>query len=278
MSPWSNSCSITYDSISPSLAGKTSFDGWYRESQTSYFDFTDLNLVSGYLAPYCEINTEGSRQSCTTQANICDKAGNCKASDLTSNFADIDLTNPVLTFDIWGRTLSGTSSDNLSGVEKVEVKLTKPGESEQTVVATGTSQWSYTITDAQLGHYKVAVVAYDRAFNASEIIEREYDINPSDPPSSPSTPAPSESPSTGTVYGVSTVSQNDGYFTEPEDVGDGEEESDSDYKPSSTPIGEVLGETDVERPKINWWWIVLAGLGAMTIGLVIRFSGRAKRK
>ncbi|MFZ2199899.1 MAG: hypothetical protein WAV40_03870 [Microgenomates group bacterium] len=247
-SAWSNSCAITYDSHPPTLDSQTTFDGWYKEAQTSYFDYTDINMADDYMAPNCEIATEGFAQSCPVTPNVCDKAGNCNTTARTSNAANIDLTKPLVNLDTWGQTLRGTASDTLSLVDKIEIRLTKPGESEATFGATGTTIWSYTIDPAPIGHYKVIVVAYDVAGNVSDAIVKEYDINPTSGQAAPSsTPTPTPSPS-GLVAGASTQKVEEGESPMPS------------MSPSTSPIpspsAEILGEAIEPKPDINYWWLL----------------------
>ncbi len=269
-SSWSNSCAITYDSKIPTFDTMTTYEGWYREPQTSYFDYTDPNMLSDYLAPSCEINSEGLAETCQVTPNVCDKAGNCNTTLRISNTAMIDLTKPVVGIDVWGQTLSGTASDTLSQIDKVQIRLTKPGESETTVTATGTTSWSYVIDHAPVGHYKAIIVAYDIAGNTSEESVKEYDINLSSAQSTTSstpTPTPSPSPS-GLVAGAST--QQLGVEDETDEV-----EVSTIPRPSMSPSpkAEVLGEaTQVERG-FNYWWL----LGIIPVVVLLAIF-RAKKK
>lgn len=240
-SHWSNSCSITYDSESPILSDKTTFSGWYRSGQTSYFDFKDTNLADNYMAPFCEISSEGETSTCTITPNVCDKAGNCFRSALTSNTAKIDSTNPLIEIRAWGSTINGVASDTLSGLDKIQLKITKPDKSEITVIATGTANWSYTMSEAPFGDYKVIVTAYDGAQNTSEA-SKEFVMSP-----------PAGNPE---VLGLTTSRES-------------ESESESELidlpvtqqpmTPLPSTAGVVLAETDTfeEVSKIRYSWILL---------------------
>ena len=92
VSDWSDICSITYDSIKPSLLSKTTFSDWYHTDQISSFQYFDTNLLDNYTNPICTISTEGSNQTCLITPNICDKAGNCNTSLVISNPVNIDKT------------------------------------------------------------------------------------------------------------------------------------------------------------------------------------------
>lgn len=92
VSDWSDTCSITYDSIKPILISQTTFSGWYNTSQISSFQYTDTNLLDNYTDPTCIISTEGRNQICIITPNICDKAGNCNNNTIISNPANIDKT------------------------------------------------------------------------------------------------------------------------------------------------------------------------------------------
>lgn len=264
-SSWSNSCAITYDSQQPTLVNQTTFEGWHKETQTSYFDYSDPNMVGDYLAPWCEIATEGTSESCQITPNVCDKAGNCNTTARQSNPAMIDMGKPSLKLLVWGRTLSGTASDQLSGIDKVEIRLTKPGENESTVVATGKEEWSYTINDAPLGHYKAIFVAYDNAGNVSEEVNIEYDLNPASPAQGTNittTPAPTPSPA-GAVQGVMTQRKIMA-----------EEEIDPSIAPEvviePTPRGEVLGEITEDKNPTTYWWLlpIIVAVASVLIYLI----------
>jgi len=94
VSSWSNTCEITYDSITPELESLTEFSGWYSTSQTSTFKYYDVNLRHDNIDPSCIISTEGIAQTCTITPNVCDMAGNCNTDPQISNGANIDMTPP----------------------------------------------------------------------------------------------------------------------------------------------------------------------------------------
>lgn len=94
--------SLTIDTKAPSLSEKTTFgEGWYNTDQEADFYFTDENGLTSENKIFCTISTEGKNQTCTVKPDICDKAGNCTEETFTSNGANIDKTNPVvsLTFN-----------------------------------------------------------------------------------------------------------------------------------------------------------------------------------
>ena len=188
---------IVVDTTAPTLLSQTSLnDDWYNTSQKIVFEYGDENLLSDYIDPYCEIDTESSASYCWVKPYICDAAGNCNNEQIFSKEIKLDLTKPTITLNAWGSTINGTAGDTLSGVKKVELKLTKPEESENTITAVGTTNWTYTMDSAPLGTYKVIVVAYDNAGNKSEEITKEFTISPTP------TPIPTPSP-LGEVLGES---------------------------------------------------------------------------
>jgi hypothetical protein len=242
-SPWSDVCAITYDSIAPVLAGKTTFTGWYSAGQTSTFTYTDANLTDEYASPTCQILTEGENQTCSIEPNVCDRASNCNTESVVSSPANIDLTNPTINLAAWGSTINGTAYDSLSGIERVDLQITKPDSSQYTATATGTNDWTYTMSEAPLGDYKVVATAYDRAGNQSQA-GKDFTMSPTAgdgstasvlgaaPSSSPNnrrtklvSPEPSPEPSTepivesgmgggqGVVMGASTgTTENKNYW------------------------------------------------------------------
>ncbi|MEK7163615.1 MAG: right-handed parallel beta-helix repeat-containing protein [Patescibacteria group bacterium] len=113
----SDTFQLTWDTVAPTSISKTTFGtGWYTSNQTSTFTYTDSGSAS------CVINAEGTSQTCSITPNICDTAGNCNTTQVTSNAIKLDKTKPTSsvtspTYDNSG-TISVTlsSSDNLSGV------------------------------------------------------------------------------------------------------------------------------------------------------------------
>ena len=85
---------ITIDNTIPAFSTKTIFSGWYNTDQTSTFNYTDLNGVVSGTPVTCTINTEGSAQTCSVTPSVCDAAGNCNTTTVTSNGANIDFTYP----------------------------------------------------------------------------------------------------------------------------------------------------------------------------------------
>ena len=245
-SDWSNTCAITYDSTSPKLKEQTTFSGWHNTLQTSYFDFSDSNLQDNYMAPSCEIVTEGISQTCTVTPNVCDKAGNCYKYLLSSNGAKIDLTKPTVKLGSWGSTINGTAEDVGSGVDNVSIKIVKPDQSEMTVVATGTTSWSYTLNDSPSGDYRIYVTARDIAGNQSEVLTKEFVMSP-----------PSQSQSvlvtTGSVQGTSTEN-----IISPKQIA---LENNDDIVQET---GAVLGEATSVKKTNYWWWLLLVPVVIMT--------------
>ena len=192
-SNWSDLWKVTVDNEAPVLSSKTDFEGWFNSAQTSTFHYADDNMADGYADPTCEIDTEGADQTCSITPNICDKAGNCNTTTQISNGADIDFTVPasVITYpegdnegivyvNNWNGTISGTASDNLSGVRKVELVIKRDingavtywdGSGWQTneiyVLATETNSWTYGPLALPLieGTYTIESHATDNAGN-----------------------------------------------------------------------------------------------------------------
>jgi hypothetical protein len=186
---------LTIDTTAPILSAQTSLnETWYKTAPTVTFEYNDENLKDDYVSPTCEITTESSASYCWEKPYICDTAGNCNNDKKFSQNIKLDLTKPTISLNVWGSELKGTSSDSLSGVAKVVIQLTKPGATEETIAATGTTSWSYVIDKAQIGSYTVKVMAYDNADNISSTVERTYDINASDPAQASDAPSPTPTP------------------------------------------------------------------------------------
>jgi hypothetical protein len=160
------------DSTMPNFTLTTpTFEGWMTTNQTATFEYFDINMLDDYTHPTCEIGSEGLAQTCSILPNVCDKAGNCNTQSQVSNPADIDKTPPASFFILppitnnWDGIVVGTASDNVSGVAKVELMITRPGEAEMSVVASGTENWSYTLSDLRDGEYIIKSRATDMAGN-----------------------------------------------------------------------------------------------------------------
>ena len=235
---------LVVDTTAPILLSQTGFeDKWYGSIQTVTFEYSDANMISTYEAPSCEITTESSASYCWVKPYICDTAGNCNNEQVFSTKIKMDMTKPSVSLDVWGSELKGTASDTLSGIAKVVIQLTKPGATEETLTASGTTSWNYVIDKALVGSYKVKVMAYDNADNISSTIERTYDINASDPAqTSSATPTPTPTPSPTAMPDLVSIST----FTplpSPSPI------------LSPTPSGAVLGEETIPK-KINYWWLL----------------------
>ena len=243
---------IVVDTTAPTLLSQTSLnDDWYNTSQKIVFEYGDENLLSDYIDPYCEIDTESSASYCWVKPYICDAAGNCNNEQIFSKEIKLDLTKPTITLNAWGSTINGTAGDILSGVEKVELKLTKPGESENTITAVGTTSWTYTMDSAPLGTYKVIVVAYDKAGNKSDEITKEFTISPTP------TPIPTPSP-LGEVLGES----------DEELINTMPSLNPSPSTSTSPTGGEVRGESTEKTRSWNKWILVIIALGGIGLHLL----------
>lgn len=159
------------DTTPPSYMGTTIFDDWYNATQSATFNYSDANLRDDYVAPSCQIVTEGNEERCTVTPRVCDKAGNCNPDSQTSDPAKIDFTPPTSYFTLpttvtsWDGKIMGTATDNLSGIQKVELVITKPDNTTLSAIATGTSDWQYTLTSPIVGQYTIQSIATDNAQN-----------------------------------------------------------------------------------------------------------------
>jgi len=196
------SCQITYDSTAPRLDSKSPFSGWYTTSQTSTFAYYDLNGIASGGNVSCEITNEGENQTCTVTPNVCDQAGNCNTTPVTSNPANIDLTDPVSVIDTpenggtgtitysnsWDGEIAGTATDNLSGVANVDLVIKRSSDGkywngnswedisvsnpEPRVRANGINNWNYTLTVVSETSYDIVSHATDIAGN----VENSYKL------------------------------------------------------------------------------------------------------
>lgn len=221
-SAWSAPIHYTYDATTPVLSSKTPFEGWYNAPQTATFTYTDAKspIVSGTPVT-CSITTEGSNQTCHVTPNVCDAAGNCNTTPVTSNGANLDFTNPKSTITLpsntgnnstlitnqWTGSIAGTVSDNLSGVLGVQVSIQNvegkyyngvafvdhEGELLLDAHYNEDGGWSYDgLTDPSEGSYTIKSHATDLAGNVENtytltiildktIPEVQIALNPSTP-------------------------------------------------------------------------------------------------
>jgi len=191
---------FTVDRTSPALSSQTAFSGWYNAAQTSTFDYSDANGVASGTPASCDISTEGTSQTCSVTPNVCDAAGNCNTSPVTSNGANIDFTDPESTITIpsdaisgstvylseWDGSIAGEATDNLSDVSDVQVSIQK-GTTQyfdgSSFITTGSEillnttyvggNWSYAgLTSPADGSYTIKSHATDNATN----IESTYTL------------------------------------------------------------------------------------------------------
>jgi hypothetical protein len=190
-SAYSDVFNVTYDNTAPVLASKTEFSGWYGSSQTSVFEYTDDNMLGDYSDPSCDITTEGANQTCDITPNVCDEAGNCNTDTVTSNEVNLDFTNPESVIDggddngivysnDWDGSISGTASDELSGVAGVKVSVQRGSDNkywdgsgwvdaEFLVDTEGAETWNYQMSPApDADSYTIQSHAVDNAGNMEE--------------------------------------------------------------------------------------------------------------
>lgn len=181
------------DRIAPTLSSKTMFEGWYNTDQTSTFTYADVKGIASGNNPTCDITTEGSNQTCSVTPNVCDNAGNCDTTPVTSNGADMDFTDPesVITtpsnsgsgstkyMSSWSGAIEGTASDFLSGVDSVKVSIQNSSEQyfdgsnfvdSATEILLDTTylsgDWQYSgLTSPEEGSYTIKSHAIDTATN-----------------------------------------------------------------------------------------------------------------
>ncbi|MDP3917903.1 MAG: Ig-like domain repeat protein, partial [Candidatus Woesebacteria bacterium] len=173
---WSDPVHYVYDATAPAFNSKTSFSGWYKTNQTSIFTYSDsFGVVSG--APVtCDITTEGTNQTCSVTPNVCDAAGNCNTTLVTSNGVDIDKTDPTVSWVTPNNSdyvkgniaLEINASDATSGVQSVDFKFKLEGGSGYDPISTDTSdpyQSSWDSIGVSDGEYILRTYTKDNAGN-----------------------------------------------------------------------------------------------------------------
>jgi hypothetical protein len=192
---------VKIDKTNPTLILKTTFSGWHTADQLSTFTFSDaLSGITSGTPVTCTISTEGTAQTCSVTPNVCDVAGNCNTTLVTSNGADIDKTNPsstisspsnsgnnsVIYSNSWNGAVSGAATDATSGVNGVQVSIQKGTtqyfdgstfvDSAVEILLTATyaeGSWQYTgLTSPDEATYTVKSHAIDNATN----VESTYSL------------------------------------------------------------------------------------------------------
>ena len=183
-SSWSEVWNFVVDTIPPTLASKTTFSGWYNSNRTSTFTYIDINGIASGTPVMCVISTEGPVQTCSVTPNVCDAAGNCNTTLVTSNGADIDKTKPSSTpispatgyynAVTWPGKVAGTATDSLSEINHVDlsafdgigywnsINWTGP---QTWFTAAGTTSWEYVYTPDKDGEFIFYSKATDNAAN-----------------------------------------------------------------------------------------------------------------
>lgn len=186
----------TVDTTAPNLSTKMTYSGWYTSNQTSTFTYADTNGIASGTPVTCTISTEGTAQTCSVTPNVCDNAGNCNTTLVTSNGADIDKTAPTSTIDTptntgsgstlytnsWNGSLAGGTSDGTSGITKVWLSIHRASddtywngvswsvgtEATVRVQTTGTTAWTYALPTPLDDTYVVKSHAQDTAGNLED--------------------------------------------------------------------------------------------------------------
>ncbi|MGW8185535.1 MAG: Ig-like domain-containing protein [Candidatus Moraniibacteriota bacterium] len=181
---------LTVDNTAPTLLDKTDFSStWYNSAQISTFHYVDTNMTDEYTNPTCNIVSEGANQTCSITPNICDKAGNCNSVEVASNGVNIDFQKPnsiitgggdneTICSNSWDGNVSGTASDDLSGVMGIKLSIQNGlnkywnGENWQDneilLDASGTISWTYTLTSLGEDAYTVKSHAVDESGNMED--------------------------------------------------------------------------------------------------------------
>lgn len=248
-------------------------------------DWTDSPGASNYIYESyhdSEMKTLRFRQEYSVSQKSATQVGDgeiwwrVKARDLAGNESEwsplfkvtIDNTKPLIFLNAWGSTIDGTASDKVSGVNRVEIKIAKPSQNEIAVQARGTTNWSYTLSEAPLGPYRITVVAYDNAGNVSEEIVKSFVMSPV-----------AHQTGSPTIAGATTKSEpkppvakniaNDGRKSI-------KAKTEQSPKPNSlaslAPAGAVLGESTDMSGDPNHWWLIAGLLATGSLIFVVIFS------
>lgn len=230
-SAWSDVCSITYDSIAPVVAltsplasllrGTVEVRGSVIDANPHHYWLVIQNSAKQKVAGPGTVNDSSSFTNklffnwdtssvadgdYTIKLEARDSANNKDASSVVWQDFTVDNTAPVSTISSpintgnnsvvitndWDGTITGTASDNLTGVDRVELSI-DDGSGLVLVTASGNVNWTYTLPTAPVeGTYTISSHAIDNAGNRENtytitivydktIPEVNLTVNPVDP-------------------------------------------------------------------------------------------------
>jgi hypothetical protein len=203
-SAWSDECSITYDSIAPVVALTSPSTSLLRGDVEVRGSVTDINPHHYWLVIqnsanqkvagpgtvndsssftdkfFFDWNTNAvSDGDYTIKLEARDSANNKDASSVVWQKFTVDNTAPVSTIssplntgdnsvvvtNAWDGTIAGTASDNLTGIDRVELSI-DDGSGPVIVTASGDTNWTYSLPTAPTeGTYTISSHAIDQAGN-----------------------------------------------------------------------------------------------------------------
>lgn len=209
-SAWSGPWVVTIDSVSPTTTDSLLDSFWHKD------DFSvELVCADNFLCGNTYYTLDGTEP--TTLSNSgnsfsvtaggiytlkyfsTDAAGNSEDVKTSGNTIKIDKTKPAVNIalplldyyedDGWDGAISGTASDEVSGLSKVEVKIkevTPLGETkywngasfgltEGWVLASGADTWNYSFTPIE-GVYTIYCKSWDNAGNISSIASKDVEV------------------------------------------------------------------------------------------------------
>jgi len=176
-SPWGNTVSTTQDATGPVVTGTPDRDpdsnGWYNHALTVTWSATDegsgvasCDSPTGYSGP--------DDETASVSGNCTDNAGNIGTGDFdfsydaTAPSAEVDSPFVPVAISALDGKVTGTASDDTSGVASVSVAFTNGtlgGTTTRAATVTGTSTWEVATVGLAPGVYTVTATATDIAGN-----------------------------------------------------------------------------------------------------------------
>jgi hypothetical protein len=212
------------------LRGATLVVGGSATDPTTWVTGAELSIVpqgnapsfqplSGSLSPWAYSWSLPADGVYTLQARATDAMGHQSTTDAVNVTVDNTKPTATLSFEMEGSTvhLSGTATDNLSGVQWVQLSL--DGQPWRSVTLNG-SAWSYdwTVGVGAQGTHEAKLLAFDRSGNQSDIISQEIVIDSVAPSSEVSGGADPDVPPAvkpNTAFTLSGVADEGGHLPLP---------------------------------------------------------------
>jgi len=212
------------------LRGSSYVIGGSATDRTTWVTGAELSIVpqgsaasfqalTGTLSPWAHTWTLPSDGVYSLQARATDAMGHTGTTSVVN--VTVDNTPPAVTLNYTmgdsAVELRGTATDNLSGIQWVQLEI--DGQPWRNVAPSG-ANWSYdwTVGESAQGKHQVKVRAYDRSGNASDIVSQEIVVDRVAPSSDVNGGADPDVPPTfkaNTAFSLAGVADEGGHLPLP---------------------------------------------------------------